>query len=359
MGRPAHAILSTQNLLDNLHLIKNKAAHCKIIAMVKANAYGHGIRSVAGKIATQVDILGVASIDEALALRKHGITSPIMLAEGAFTPSEMLIAATENFHLVFHHPSQVEWLLAAKLEQPITAWLKINTGMNRLGFSGAETVTYQQKLANNENIASLNLMSHFACAEESSHPLNQQQITNFKKYDDQTSFQMRSLCNSAGIFNFPECHYDYVRPGIALYGISPLPDKTAKQLGLKPVMTLKSNLISVKNAAKDSSIGYGARYICKEDMPIGVVAFGYGDGYPITARDGTPVLVNNIRCPLIGRVSMDMMMVDLRNYPSAKIGDPVILWGDELPIEEVASYTNNISYDLLTGVQHRVKFTWV
>ncbi|MBS0185523.1 MAG: alanine racemase [Proteobacteria bacterium] len=358
MSRTATAILSTENLLHNLTVIKEKVKGAKIIAMVKANAYGHGIRSVALRLDKHVDMLGVASIDEAMALRKIGVNAPILLSEGIFEPNELLVAATEKFHVVFHNELQVEWLEKASLPLPLEAWIKINTGMGRLGFELEQAKKFYKRIMDSSSIVSpVKVMSHFACSDDKDHPLNQQQIHLFKDFikDIQSEF---SLCNSGGIFNFPEYHYDYVRPGLALYGISPLLGKSAQDLNLKPVMTLQTSLISTQVFKKGSSVGYGARYQCPEDMPVGIIAFGYGDGYPITAQDGTPILVNNIECSLIGRVSMDMIAVDLRHCPHAKIGDPVVLWGADLPLERVVSHTSNITWDLLTGVQNRVKFLW-
>lgn len=362
MGRTAIAILSTENLVHNIQTLKKRVYPGNVIAMVKANAYGHGIRSVSSRIQDHVDLLGVASIDEAMALRKIGIKTPIMLAEGVFEPSELILASTEKFHVVFHNPLQVEWLEKSSLPLPLQAWLKINTGMGRLGFDSSSATEYYRRLSNSSHVQKpIRVMSHFACADEKFHPLNQKQIhqfTSFMNKIPQDHDCEYSFCNSAAIFHFPEHHYDYSRPGLALYGISPFSDKTSEDLNLKPVMTLQSTLISIQQMSKGDSIGYGGRYQCPEDMPVGVVAFGYGDGYPITAQDGTPILVNNTECPLIGRVSMDMINVDLRKCPEAKIGDPVILWGQGLPLERVAQHTMNIPYDMLTGVQHRVKFLW-
>ena len=358
MSRTAIAILSTENLLHNLSVIKEKVKPAKIIAMVKANAYGHGIRSVALRLDKYVDMLGVASIDEALALRKIGVNVPIMLAEGVFEANELLVASTEKFHVVFHNELQVEWLEKTSLPLPLEAWIKINTGMGRLGFEMAQAKEFYLRLCASPCVAKpVRVMSHFACSDEVDHPLNQKQIQEFKNFTKDIEGEF-SLCNSGGIFNFPDCHYDYVRPGIALYGISPFLGKSAQDLNLKPVMTLQTSLISSQIFKKGASVGYGARYRCSEDMPVGIIAFGYGDGYPITAQDGTPVLVNNIECSLIGRVSMDMIAVDLRNCPKAKIGDPVTLWGTGLPLEQVVKHTSNITWDLLTGVQNRVKFLW-
>ncbi len=359
MSRTALAILSTENLLHNINVIKHKInPGTKIIAMVKANAYGHGLRSVSLRIQEHVDMLGVASIDEALALRKAGITIPIMLAEGVFESSELIIASTEKFHVVFHDPTQVEWLNKLSCPIPLNAWFKINTGMGRLGFNLDVAPTYYNHLLANKQVQKpLRILSHLACADIMEHPLNAKQLSAFSNFIQDKEAEY-SLCNSAAIFAFPEHHYDFVRPGLAIYGVSPVEGKTASDLDLKPVMTIQTSLIAVHKTKKGDTLGYGARYTCEEDMPIGVVAFGYGDGYPVTAQDGTPILVNNKICKLAGRVSMDMLTVDLRSCPQAKVGDPVILWGQGLPIEEVTHFTSSITYQILSGVQHRVKFLW-
>lgn len=358
MSRTAVAVLSTENLLHNISVIKERVKPAKIIAMVKANAYGHGIRSVSMRIGKHVDMLGVASIDEAVALRKVGVNTPIMLAQSVFEPNELLLASVENFHVVFHHGMQIEWLEKNSMPSPLNSWLKINTGMGRLGFNFAEAKSYYQKLMAHKNVAKpVRIMSHFACADQIEHPLNKEQINLFHDFISDITSEY-SMSNSAGIFNFPNCNYNYVRPGIALYGVSPLENVTAQDLNLRPVMTLQTSLMSVQKLKKGSLIGYGARYSCPEDMPVGIVAFGYGDGYPWTAQDGTPILINNIECNLIGRVSMDMIAVDLRNCPNAKVGDPAILWGDGLPVERVVKHTGTISWNMLASVQNRVKFLW-
>lgn len=359
MSRSVHAILSTQNLLHNLAVIQQRAPQSRIIAMVKANAYGHGLRSVSLRIQQAVSSVGVASIDEALALRKAGVKIPITLMEGVFEPDELLIASCEAFHVVFHSLHQIEWLEGhASLPVPLVAWLKIDTGMGRLGFASKDVMHIHERLSHNKYIVkSLGCMSHFACADEPHHPLNMQQIEQFKTITRYLSGS-KSICNSAAIFSFPEHHYDVIRPGLAMYGVSPFPEYRACDLDLRPVMTVQTRLISVREAQKDTALGYGARFICPEDMPIGIIAMGYGDGYPRSARDGTPVLINGIRCPIIGRVSMDMITIDLRPCPQARVNDLVVLWGENLPIEEVAQYTDNCPYDILTAVQARVKFHW-
>lgn len=363
------ANLSTDNLLHNLQIIKKIANKSKIIAMVKANAYGHGLRSIARRLQKQVDFVGVAAIDEALQLRQVNINIPIVLIEGVFEPEELIVAAKENFFVVFHNELQLNWLrdltASASIPNSLNAWLKIDTGMSRLGFNLQEAHDIYKSLIINPNIAKpLGIMSHFACADEYNHKLNKIQIDNFTNFIKQLDLSnskdlmYRSFCNSAGVFNFPEQHYEVIRPGLALYGVSPLYNYTRQDLHLKPVMTLQTTIIAVKCLPKNSSVGYGAEFICPKDLKIAVIAVGYGDGYPRIIKPGMPVLINGRCCNVIGRVSMDMAAVDLQNCIDAKIGDPVVLWGNNLPIEEVAKYTNNSVYDLLTGVQNRVKFNW-
>lgn len=358
MSRTALAILSTENLLHNIAVIRTAAPRAQIVAMVKANAYGHGLRSVSLKMQQAVDMLGVSSIDEALALRKAGVKIPILLAEGVFEARELVIAAAEKFVVAFHTPLQIEWLRTTLMPRPIEVWLKINTGLGRLGFSTAEAPeVYTQLCANPSAKKPITLMSHFACADTPEHPLNVIQKERFKTIVA-TMPGKYSICNSAATLTMPEMQYDYIRPGILLYGISPFADRSGRDLNLKPVMTVRSTIIAVYTMQKGSSIGYGARYTCPENMPVGVVAFGYGDGYPVTAQDGTPVLVNNKRCTVIGRVSMDMLTVDLRNCPDATVGSQVILWGEGLPLEEIVPHTHTIAWEILTSVQHRVQFLW-
>jgi len=287
--------------------------------------------------------------------------------EGVFEPEEISIAAKENFPVVFHSKQQIDWLhqysANTHVFKPLHAWIKIDTGMGRLGFGLSEVSKVYEYLATNTHIAKpIGIMSHLACADDFSHRLNVQQINSFNNFIKTPQIikhkNLKSLCNSAGIFNFPSEHYDVIRPGLALYGVSPILNRSAQELGLKPVMTLQTKIIAIKKLPKNSTVGYGARFTCPLDLNIAVIAMGYGDGYPRTAIDGMPVLINGQRCPIIGRVSMDMSVVDLKNCPDAKIGDPVVLWGNNLPIEEVAKFTQNSVYDLLTSMQNRVKFCW-
>jgi alanine racemase len=357
MARTAVALLSRDNLLHNLDIIKSYAPRALVLAMVKANAYGHGLRSTALCLDKHVDGFGVASIDEALALRKVGITSSIILMEGVFEASELKSAMEEDFHVVFHSAYQLQWLKEEKLLKPLKVWLKVNTGMGRLGFSMQEALEAIKTIELCDVIKPIGLMSHLACADDKEHEHNNFQQKNFAQLVSHHEGP-KSLHNSAAIFNFPHACYDLIRPGLALYGVSPLKNSLAQDLKLKPVMTLQSSLIAVRYEQKGAFIGYGALFQCPENMPIGIVAMGYGDGYPQKNIHMTPVLINNKRCRIIGRVSMDMAAVDLRECPHAQVGDPVILWGEGLPLEEVAHYFERTPYELLSSVQLRVKFKW-
>jgi len=356
------ASISGQNLLHNIATLQNLAPKSKLIIMVKANAYGHGICEVAKYLETHIQnnlyALGVARIDEAILLRNAGIKMPILLAEGIFREDELLIAAEQNFWVTFHNSLQLSWLQNSNLPKKINAWLKINTGMNRLGFGFDEAKNAYQVLSNHPNIIQpITIFSHFACADDFEHPLNNSQINQFQKFTDGLPV-LKSLNNSAAIVNFPQTNYDIVRAGISVYGASPIVNQDATKLNLKPVMTLQSKIITTHNLEKGQPIGYGARFRCKRDAKIAIVAAGYGDGYSRTMKDSAPVLINGVKCWTAGRISMDMIAVDFGNYPDAEIGDSVTLWGEGLLIDEVAKFSSCISYDLFCGVQNRVKYVW-
>jgi alanine racemase len=356
------ALISGKNLLHNISTLQNLAPNSKLMVMVKANAYGHGIYEVSNYLEKNLDkklfALGVARIDEAILLRNKGIKVPILLAEGVFERDDLLIAAKENFLVIFHNSQQLNWLENANLPNQINVWLKINTGMNRLGFSLNEAKNAYEVLLNNQNIIKpIVVASHFACADDLKNQLNNLQINEFQKFTNNLPI-LKSLNNSAAIFNFPQTNFDIIRAGISIYGASPVQDKTADQLNLKPVMTLQSKIIAIHNLQAGETVGYGARFKCQENTKIAIIAAGYGDGYSRTIQDGAPVLINNIKCQIAGRISMDMISVNLKNCPNAKIGDSVILWGEDLPVEEVAKFSSCISYDLFCGVQKRVKYVW-
>jgi alanine racemase len=343
-------------LRANVAKVRACAPQQRIIAVVKADAYGHGAVTVAQAIETTVDAFAVCCLEEALILRDAGIQLPIVLLEGFFHADELPIIAAQNIQIALHASPQVELLLKNPQATPLNVWLKVDTGMHRLGFLPQYVSAVWKLLQPAEHIAKpIRVMSHLACADERQNPYTKQQVQRFSEVVRHLGGTETSLANSAGVLAWTQTHGDWVRPGIMLYGVSPFAETVAKAEGLQPVMHLCSVLISVKQYRQGDSIGYGASWRCPQSMPVGVIPVGYADGYPRHAPSGTPVLVNGRRVPLIGRVSMDMLMVDLRSQPNAKAGDPAVLWGRSLPIEEIASHANTIAYELLTKVTPRVK----
>jgi len=344
-------------LTHNLNTIKKTAPNSQVLAVLKANAYGHGLERIA-KALPQADAFGVARIDEALALRAAGVVKPIVLLEGFFAKEDLAVIGVNNLQTIVHNQEQLEIICQANLDRPLKVWLKIDTGMHRLGINPEEFNYFYEQLKQSENVHdSLVLMSHLACADEISSPSNQQQIALFNKISAGLS-EHKSLVNSAGICAFPAAHFQWLRPGLMLYGVSPM-QNIDKKLAIKPVMTLKASLIAVRKITQGESVGYGGNWQSKEDTTIGVIAIGYGDGYPRHAENGTPVLLNGRRVPLIGRVSMDMISVDLGIDSIDEIGDVATLWGKGLPVEEVATYATTIPYELLCNITRRVQMTTV
>ena len=347
------AVIDLNALQQNLQILKKTAPDSKILAVVKANAYGHGMVRVAQAL-QEVHALGVARLNEALTLRDAGVDKPIVLLEGFFEDGDLPTLVAENLQSVIQSEQQVEALLNADLEKPLPVWLKLDTGMHRLGFHPEQFDRVYQKLKSCRNVQQpINLITHFSCADELDNPVTTAQINLFKQHIKKSS-GLNSLASSAAILAWPEAHYDMIRPGIALYGISPFADKSADELQLKPVMTLKSRLIAVREHQAGESVGYGATWTATEDTKLGVVAVGYGDGYPRMAPQGTPVLINGRRVPIVGRVSMDMLTVDLGLHCSDRVGDDVTLWGEGLPAPEVAGHIGTISYELVTKLTSRV-----
>ena len=355
MTRPSRVIIDKKALKHNYCCIKKIAPNSKVMAVVKADAYGHGLVRVA-KTLCDADAFGVACLEEAEQLRQAEIKTPIVLLEGPYKPNDLISIIKLNLDIVIHNEYQLELLEKTKVEGSINAWLKIDTGMHRLGFSIDKIPEVLDRLLSCMNInPEPILMTHLAAANDRGNTLTNQQLDVFKRIT-KTIDSEKTIANSAALINFPETHFDWVRPGLMLYGVSPIIDGCGTNHGLKPVMTLESEIISVQHLVKDDPVGYGATWRCPEDMSVGIIAAGYGDGFPRHAKSGTPILVNNVRCPLVGRASMDMLTVDLRKQPNAKIGDRVILWGDSLPIEEIAKYAETIPYELLCGVHKRLKF---
>jgi len=355
MSRPAQAIIDLAALRHNVQKVRTHAPAAKLMAVVKANAYGHGAVTVAQTLAASVDAFAVCSLEEALILREQNIQKPLILLEGFFYPDELPQIAHHQFEIVVHNSLQVAQLLKAPLKTPINIWLKVDTGMHRLGFPPEEIESLYKLLKNQTNcIKKIRLMSHLACADDLQDPTTAIQTTIFQQVTRTLPVET-SLANSAGLLGWPQTHADWVRPGIMLYGISPFLKRLGREDDLQPVMELQSILISVKHQRAGDAIGYGGSWHCPAAMPVGMVAIGYADGYPRHAPTGTPVLINGQRAPLIGRISMDMLAVDLRNHPQAQIGDAVTLWGKELPIEEIANLAGTIAYQLLCNVNPRVR----
>lgn len=353
MSRPARALVDAGALRHNLEQVRRCAPRARIMAVVKADGYGHGLSWVAQTLNSSVDAFGVSSMEEGVQLREAGITRPVCLLEGFFSADELPLLAKHRLEPAIHEEGQLKALTQASALLKLSVWLKIDTGMHRLGFAPAKVPEILKQLQRCPVVADIRLMSHFARADIPSDPETLTQADDFLACVKDLGLES-SLANSAGILAWPQSHLDWVRPGIMLYGASPLTQLNAAQLDLQPVMTLQTALIAVHARRKGDPIGYGGDWRCPEDMPVGVAAIGYGDGYPRHAVSGTPALVNGVRVPLIGRVSMDMITLDLRDLPQAKVGDPVVLWGQGLPIEEVAKCAGTISYELMCHVTERI-----
>lgn len=354
MSRPTYMKIDLAALRHNLLRVYEFAPGRSVIAMVKANAYGHGVVAIAQAL-ERAEALGVASLEEGIKLREAGIKQPIVLVEGLFYADEVAEAAKHDFTLVVHHLPHVEMLENAKLKHAFPIWLKIDTGMHRLGINPQEFPSIYERLSNSPNIKKpIGLMTHFGEADAKDSDATSQQIKFFNEITKQVNGP-RSLANSAGILAWPDALGDCVRPGLMLYGASPFSHLMGLDHDLKPVMTLWSRLIAINSVKKGSKVGYGGTWTAAQDSLIGVVGVGYGDGYPQFAKNGTPVLVNGATCPLVGRVSMDMLTVDLSKQMHAKIGDPVVLWGEGLPVELVARHSHTSAYEILTRMTPRPK----
>ncbi len=356
MSRPAKVVINLSALRHNFRRTRNLVPDSKIMAIVKADAYGHGLVRIAQSL-EQADAFGVACLEEARELRQAKIKQRIILLEGPYSGEELTEISQLGLDIVVHDLSQVEMLEQSQLNKPVCIWLKLDTGMHRLGFSPDLASEVLARLEQSACVKEIRLMTHLASANNREDPMTREQMQCFSRFNKNMSLE-KTIANSAGILNFPDAHVDWVRPGIMLYGVSPFSDSNGPQEGLQPVMTLQSKLITVKALKAGEPVGYGATWRCPEDMSVGVVAAGYGDGYPRHAESGTPVLVNGKRVELIGRASMDMLTVDLRSQPQAKTGDPVVLWGEGLPVEEIAKHAGTIPYEMLCAVHKRLKFEY-
>ncbi len=348
--RPIQATISHSAFQHNLNVVKQHAPQSKIMAVVKANAYGHGLTNAAHGL-NDADGFAVLGLDEAIDLREAGFTQNILLLEGLFSRQELPIAASFGLDLVVHSEPQLLMLEKAQLKQSIHVHLKMNSGMNRLGFTPAQYLPVFSRLQACCNVSGTTLMTHFATADETLGVT--QALTLFQK-TTQGLQQPLSLANSASILRYPQTHADWVRPGIMLYGASPVTGTDAATFNLKSVMTLGSEIISIQTLSAGESIGYGHRFTASKTTRVGIVACGYADGYPRHAPNGTPIAVNGVITQTIGRVSMDMLYVDLTDMPQAQIGSPVELWGQQVSVDKVAEASGTVGYELLCALAPRV-----
>lgn len=355
MPRPIQAAIDGSALLHNYRIARRHAAEAKVWAVVKANAYGHGLLRAAAALRDEADGFALLDLAEAVALREAGVSGPILLLEGFFTPDDLLLVERHGLSSVLHCREQVAMLAAARPSRPLSLFLKFNTGMNRLGFGEADLPWLREQMARLP-VGSLTLMTHFADADGSRGVA--WQLERFARITAAWPQPYSvSVSNSAAILRYPEVAADWVRPGIMLYGGSPFGTQagaTAADFDLRPAMTLRSEIIGVQHLAVGDSVGYGCGFHADRPMRVGVVACGYADGYPRHAPTGTPVLVAGQRTRLIGRVSMDMLAVDLDPVPAAGVGAPVTLWGEGLPADEVAAAAGTISYELFCALARRV-----
>lgn len=356
--RSAKAEICLTALRHNVSRIREIAPKSKIMAVVKANAYGHGLLAVASAL-KNVDAFAVARVEEALKLRSGGIVKPILLLEGFFSTDELPILIANNIHTSIHIEQQLAELEQAELETPINVWLKMDTGMHRLGIRPENCKQAISRLKHNPNVVQpARLMTHFSCADEIDNEATQQQIDLFDELVEGEEGE-HSIANSAGVVAWPSSHREWIRPGITLYGVSPMLGATAVDHNLLPVMTLTTDLIAVHDVKKGERIGYGGIWAAPHDTRIGVVAIGYGDGYPRMAPEGTPVLINGRIVPVVGRVSMDMLTVDLGADCCDLVGDRVVLWGKGLAAEVVAAHIGTIAYELVTKLTQRVTLKYL
>lgn len=356
--RLATAEINLTALSHNLKKVNEFAPKSKTMAVLKANAYGHGLVQIAQSL-NEADAFAVARVDEALALRAGGLVKPIVLLEGFFDKTDLPILLANNFQTIVHNEAQLKDIESCELDGQLTVWLKIDTGMHRLGIAPSEFKSFYKRLIACKNVKpDIKLMTHFACADDISNDMTQAQLKQFSMTTNSAQEQI-CLANSAGIIGWQKSHGDWVRPGLMIYGVSPMLDKIASEHGLKPVMRLKTRLIEIKRIKKGESTGYGAKWVSNKDTYLGIIAMGYGDGYPRHAQTGTPVMVNGRKVPLVGRVSMDMITIDLGDVLQDKVADEVILWGPELPVEVIAQHAQTIPYELLCNITPRVDYKYV
>lgn len=353
MIRLIRACIDTRALHFNLGVLRARAARARVLAVVKANAYGHGLVPVALALGG-ADAFAVARIEEAMALRAAGITRPIVLLEGVINGEQLAAAAELQLELVVHDALQIALLESFRGNHRFVLWLKVDTGMNRLGFRTEEFAAAWSRLsALTVPALRLRVLTHLACADEREHAANAAQLERFAALADHLGAE-RSIANSAALLSLPQSHAEWVRPGLALYGLSPFAGQIGGAFGLKPVMALESTVIAVRQVRRGEHVGYGATWRAERDARIAILAGGYGDGLLRSLPNGAPVVIAGRRAPLAGRVSMDMIAVDVTDLPPVHAGDHAELWGAQLPVEEVAASAGTVPYELVCGVSQRV-----
>ena len=362
MPRPILATIHLNAIAHNLAQVRRQTefSETRMWVVVKANAYGHGVKNIYPVLCERADGLAMLDFSEAKLLRQLGWEKPILMLEGCFSADDYRKAFKRKLSVVIHHHEQIEWLKAAlpsaHEDEIIDIYVKLNTDMNRVGFACDEVDAVYAELRQLQHVGQIGLMTHFANADVA-HGVDKA-LAQFKQSTEKIRLTHPhaplTMANSAALLSRHDTHGDWIRPGIVSYGGSPFADKTAQECNLQAGMTLSSELIAVRTIRAGEGVGYGSRFIAPRDMRIGVVACGYADGYPRHATDGTPVLVDGVRTQLIGRVSMDMLTVDLTPIPDARIGSSVELWGKNIPIDEVARASGTIGYELMCALAPRV-----
>src|SRR5690606_26508012 len=359
MSRPVTATIHADAMRHNLAVVRARAPSSRVMAMVKADGYGHGLEPAVSAL-READAFGVAAIDDARRIRALGLEQPVLVLSGFDSAADIEQLRALDAEAIVHHPAQLDMLEQAD-GAPLRCWLKIDTGMHRLGFAPEAVREAHARLCAARGAADgIVLMSHFASSDEfeGTTPSGRQTRDQLQVFADATAGLPgpRSLANSAAILGWPGSHGDWIRPGGAMYGMSVVAGKPAAHFGLRPAMTFATRLLAINHVRKGERVGYSATWETPEDMALGVAAVGYGDGYPRHAPAGTPVLVGSVPAQLVGRVSMDLMTIDLRGHPDARVGDPVVLWGAGLPIETVAEAAGTIAYELTCSITRRVRF---
>ena len=353
MTRLIRAVIHSSALRANLAAVKRFAPRARVLAVVKANAYGHGLVPTALALA-DADAFAVARLEEGMALRSAGVRTPIVLLEGVFNAPQLDEAAHHDFELVVHSPEQIALLASWRGAHRFGVWIKIDSGMNRLGFRPEEFPAAYTALAESPAVAPrMRLLTHLANADALDDPATTEQIALFERTVSGHTLE-RSIANSAGILGWPASHTHWVRPGLMLYGVSPLSGRSAADFGLRPAMTLLSTVIATRRVPPGERVGYGGRWTARRATTLAIAAVGYGDGYPRHIANGTPVLVSGARASIAGRVSMDMVALDVTDLPPVQVGASVVLWGEGLPAETVAPHAETVPYELLCGVSQRV-----